>query len=429
MSEWINLGNGLQYRKHKTRKQGVRFDRYFRGRYTIDGKTTTFGLGWESQGRPQNRCLADLILYKDNAKKGIQPRTPKEERQIEEEKQKAEQVQIERESRESITFGRYFKESYYPIAKISKKPRSYEQEDAHFRNWLEPVIGDIPFRDIRPFHLESLKSKMLKAGPIERGRKEKVDRVSKVKKQKGKKGRSPRMIQYVFATFRQVWNQGRKDGLVNEDSPSKQIKLPRIDNKRTRFLTYEEADLLLEDLCTRSQQLHDISLLSLHTGMRADEIFSLIWSTVDVDQGLINIFDAKGGDRLAYMTDEVKAMFESFPRGRPNELVFKDRKGGKIKEVSNAFDRAVKDLGFNEGITDRRQKLVFHSLRHTFPSWLVSEGEDLYKVQKLMGHASLAMVQRYAHLAPDSLKSSMKRFEQTLKRKKKQKVVQLKKRS
>ena len=218
-----------------------------------------------------------------------------------------------------------------------------------------------------------------------------------------------------------------RPGLVNKDSPSKQVKLPRIDNKRTRFLTYEEADLLLDDLSVRSKQLHDISLLSLHTGMRAGEIFSLTWNDVNTDQGAIDILDAKGGDRTAFMTNEVRAMFEQLPHGRPGELVFKDRNGKQIKEVSNSFNRAVKDLGFNDGIVDRRQKLIFHSCRHSFASWLVSEGEDLYRVQRLMGHASLAMVQRYAHLAPDALKGSMKRFDHNLNRNKKQdKVIPLK---
>ncbi len=84
------------------------------------------------------------------------------------------------------------------------------------------------------------------------------------------------------------------------------------------------------------------------------------------------------------MTDEVKAMFEAKEKGKPNELVFKSRKGGKIKEISNAFDKVVKTLGFNEGITDRRNKVVFHSLRHTFASWLAINGTPIYTIQKLL---------------------------------------------
>lgn len=398
MSQWIKTDYpGVRYRKHKTRKHGIKFDQYFAIYYQFKGKRKEEGLGWASKEWTAKKANLVLAELKRAQTTGEGETTLKEKRDVKRKKDDFNAL----EKKKAVTFGVFFEKTYLPLQNTKAK-RTVDQEEAHYRNWLSPALKDMPLKDIHPLHLERVKKNMLDAG------------------------RSPRMIQYVFATFRQVWNQGRRDGLVIMDSPSKQVKLPRINNKRTRFLTHEEADLLLEDLCTRSQQLHDISLLSLHTGMRADEIFSLTWSTVDVDEGLINIFDAKGGDRPAYMTDKVKEMFERFPRGRPNELVFKDRKGGKIKEVSNAFDRAVKDLGFNEGITDRRQKLVFHSLRHTFPSWLVSEGEDLYKVQKLMGHASLAMVSRYAHLAPDSLKGSMKRFDENLKKKEQSKVVQLK---
>ena len=61
----------------------------------------------------------------------------------------------------------------------------------------------------------------------------------------------------------------------------------------------------------------------------------------------------------------------------------------------------LRDTKLNEGITDPRDKVVFHTLRHTFASWLVQAGVPLYTVQRLMGHKSIVMTQRYAHLAPD----------------------------
>jgi integrase len=63
-------------------------------------------------------------------------------------------------------------------------------------------------------------------------------------------------------------------------------------------------------------------------------------------------------------------------------------------------------MGMNEGVTDARQKVVFHTLRHTFASWLVMRGVPLYDVAKLMGHNTIVMTQRYAHLAPDRLRAS-----------------------
>ena len=72
---------------------------------------------------------------------------------------------------------------------------------------------------------------------------------------------------------------------------------------------------------------------------------------------------------------------------------------------------AVNDLGFNDGITDRRQKLVFHSLRHTFASWLVQMGKPLYTVSRLMGHSSIKMTERYAHLAPETQRAAAMELE------------------
>jgi site-specific recombinase XerD len=62
-------------------------------------------------------------------------------------------------------------------------------------------------------------------------------------------------------------------------------------------------------------------------------------------------------------------------------------------------------------VTDPRQKVVFHTLRHTFASWLVETGTDLYVVQKLMGHASFEMVQRYSHLGENALQAAVRRLD------------------
>ena len=92
-------------------------------------------------------------------------------------------------------------------------------------------------------------------------------------------------------------------------------------------------------------------------------------------------------------------------RTGPSDLVFKNRKGEKIKEISNAFSRTVNELGFNDDIEDKRYKVCFHTLRHTFASWLVEGGTDLYAVQKPMGHSTISMTERYAHLSNGTLQN------------------------
>ena len=66
----------------------------------------------------------------------------------------------------------------------------------------------------------------------------------------------------------------------------------------------------------------------------------------------------------------------------------------------------VKKL-FNQGITDKKQWVNFHTLRHTFASWLVEDGTDIYKVQKLLGHGDLKMTERYAHNKQEQLKQAV----------------------
>ena len=94
--------------------------------------------------------------------------------------------------------------------------------------------------------------------------------------------------------------------------------------------------------------------------------------------------------------------------GKPEEYIFKNKKdGGKIKEISNAYWRAIDKLGFNTDSIDPAQKVVFHTLRHTFASWLAIQGTPIYTIKELMGHKTLAMTERYAHLLPDHKKEAI----------------------
>ena len=97
-----------------------------------------------------------------------------------------------------------------------------------------------------------------------------------------------------------------------------------------------------------------------------------------------------------------------FKPTRPAGLVFPSRCGGRQASVSKAYDRAVGRLGFNHGIKDHRDKVVFHTLRHTFASWLAIQGTPILTIKELMGHKSIEMTMRYAHLIPDQKHHAIK---------------------
>ena len=79
--------------------------------------------------------------------------------------------------------------------------------------------------------------------------------------------------------------------------------------------------------------------------------------------------------------------------------------------ISNSFARVVDEMGLNKGVKDVRQKVCFHSLRHSYASWLVEQGVDLYVVKELLGHSTLALTERYSHLANDTLQNAVKLLE------------------
>lgn len=217
-----------------------------------------------------------------------------------------------------------------------------------------------------------------------------------------KEGLAAQTVKHCLVLVRQIFNKAITWGLWDGKNPIKGVKLPTVSNERERFLSHEEADLLLNKLLTVSKQTHDIALLSLHCGLRAGEVLNLRGQDIDFQNELINIADPKSNKpRKAYMTKAVKEMLLQRIPESPDNFIFKDRKhGGKIKEVSRSYFRTVKELKFNKGISDNRQKVTFHTLRHTFASWLALQGESLITIRELLGHKSFAMTQRYTHLIP-----------------------------
>jgi len=191
--------------------------------------------------------------------------------------------------------------------------------------------------------------------------------------------------------------------LYNGRVPTIGFKMPKVDNGRMRYLTPEEAGLLLAEINKRSLTWWRISSISLHSGLRLGEILALTKGDLDMANGIIHVRDGKTGARMAHMNDFLKNIFEEIKPGNQTALLFPSKSGTVIEtqDASKTFSRVVKDLGFNPAGTDERQKVVFHTLRHTFASWLAIDGVPLYTISKLMGHASLEMTQRYAHLCPD----------------------------
>lgn len=390
--QWIKTKSvGVRYRQHPTRKHGVNFDRYFTIRYKVNGKEKSEGLGWASEGWTEKKAAAVLAELKANQTTGQGPATLTEKREIrrleDEAKAKQERQQRLLEERERATvldhvFSQYC-ESY-------SHKKSLEDEIGYYKNWIGPAIGSKRLDEILLLDLERIKKKMTTAG------------------------RAARSVQYVKAIVRQVFSYASIRGLFKGQPPTQHfLKNQKLDNKRQRYLSPDEAKKLLEAIRPHSEQTHHICLLSLNTGMRFGEIAALLWQHVNVESRSILIIDPKNGEsRSAYMTDAVVQMFGGMERGKPDELVFPSNTGERMGKISLTFPKAVDELGLNDGITDRRMRIVFHSLRHSCASWLVNAGVELPTIAKILGHKDLTMTSRYSHVNDSSVKDAMRTLDQ-----------------
>ncbi|NLT23086.1 MAG: tyrosine-type recombinase/integrase [Syntrophorhabdus sp.] len=281
-------------------------------------------------------------------------------------------------------------DKYLAWAAKNKAREGYDDTNRYNKH-LKDSIGKKRLDDLTPMVLEELKSDLYR------------------------KGLSDATVKHILVLVRMVWNKAVAWNLWKGENPIKKIKLPTVQNRRERYLSPEEAALILAKLKERSSTTHDIALLSLRCGLRFGEITSLRRMDIDLDNGIINVSDPKNKtSRKAFMTPAVREILQARLPEYPEEYVFTDRQGQKIRELSNAFDRVVEGLGWNAGITDRRQKVTFHTLRHTHASLLAIQGESLITIAEALGHKSLQMVKRYAHLSDTTRREAAEKLERTM---------------
>ena len=381
MVVWISAGRGLRYREHPTRKHGQKPDRYWCIRYKRDGRDVGEAVGWWSQGVTKAKCDELLAELRQNHRLGHGPQTLKE---LRESQLPQGDAVIDGGNECGVTLTDIWPD-YFERLRLTCSQSTVKTFAWLRKTWLKP-LEDMSFKDINASDLERLVvSPMIDAG------------------------KSASSIDLALTTFSSVWEWAKSRGLVEGANPKSKTRKPRKDNRRVRFLNRDEAVCLLAELKPRSEAMHDLVLLSLFSGLRLRECLNLTWADVDLEYSLIFVKDSKKSlNRHAYITAELDEMLRR--RGEKkalNDKVLGGVKGGESSQrLMGHFRDAVKHLGFNDGLTDRRQMVVFHTLRHTFASWLVQRGQPLYTVSKLLGHRGIKHTERYAHLAPATQKAA-----------------------
>lgn len=222
------------------------------------------------------------------------------------------------------------------------------------------------------------------------------------------RGNKPATVNRLIATLKHMFNKAVQWEMVEEYALKKvrQVKLLEENNRRLRYLPKEGCQTLINACDTH---LGPIVITALNTGMRKGEILNLEWEKhIDMKHNFILLDKTKNGDRREIPINEtLKMILQGLTRRLDVPYVFFDMNTGKpFKDVKRSFSTALRKAG----IKDFR----FHDLRHTFASHLVMAGVDITTVKELLGHKTLSMTLRYAHLAPSHKVKAVDMLDSTL---------------
>jgi integrase len=190
--------------------------------------------------------------------------------------------------------------------------------------------------------------------------------------------------------------------MVSEDTAKsvKRVKMIPENNRRLNYLGKDEWKRLV-DYC--AVHLKPVVVTALNTGMKRGEIFNLTWDRVDLKHEFILLDITKNGEmREIPISGPLRAQLDELAMNNVDghKHVFHDKNGKRYTDIKKFFHSACDAAGI--------VNFHFHDLRHTFASHLVVDGMDIPTVKDLLGHKTLAMTMRYAHLAPEHKAKAVK---------------------
>lgn len=287
------------------------------------------------------------------------------------------------------------------IFKLAESNQTVTEDRLKF--WKKE-LGSLIAKKVTPAHIVEVRDRLRAKAPTRRGmRKDAPAGLSPTTV-----GKMLRLLHRVFALATGEWQ------LLKCPNPVKGVEVPKDAPGRTRELTEEEeARLLAAARAHASALIHPAIVISLHTGVRRGELLSLSWEDVDMKRGYITVTRGKEGDirQELPLTPEALAAFK--------ELWNFATKDGKVVPVDIDEHKVIPGRsGSNYGRDLRRpfaqvlkaakvKTFTWHDLRHTAASKLLRLGVAESAISRLLGHKSLTMTARYAHVSRDAVRDAV----------------------
>lgn len=212
----------------------------------------------------------------------------------------------------------------------------------------------------------------------------------------------PATIKQVLLLIKRVYNWSIERKYYYGTNPCTGVDSPKFDNRVTNPLDKQSLNSLLK--VTDSWENERASLVvkfGLYSGKRKGEILSLAWDNVDLENGYITLLGTNTKSKevqVLPLNNTCASILERANEIRISDFVFPSNTGGFYHSFDTTWQLIKKKAGV---------KIRFHDLRHTFASYLASSGKvDIYTLKTLLGHKTISMTQRYAHLIDGTLRKA-----------------------
>lgn len=248
--------------------------------------------------------------------------------------------------------------------------------------WWKDAIGSHTLADVTPALIAECRDKLAGAITV-----------------RGKPYAPATVLRYMSALSHAFTTAVKEWGWI-DDTPMRKVSKPSLPRGRVRFLSDDERPRLLK-ACKESSNpyLYSVVVFALSTGMRQGEIMGLTWDVVDLNRGRAILHETKNGERRAVaITGHALELMKEMNKVRriDSKLIFPS------KEISPQKKQKPMDLRTPWKTAVRKAELSdfkFHDLRHSAASYLAMNGASLAEIAEVLGHKTLQMVKRYAHLS------------------------------
>jgi len=260
---------------------------------------------------------------------------------------------------------------------LPTKPKSQKKQTQQLL-WWKNKIGSYALADTTPALIAEYRDKLLQENTVR------------------DKLRSPATAVRYLAALSHAFTVAIKEWGWLESNPVLKITKPKEPRGRVRFLSEDERERLLTAAkASENPYLYLIIVLCLSTGARKMEILGLQWKNVDLERGVITLHETKNGERrILPVTGRARALLYTHTKIRQinTDLVFPSTHNPKQPiDIRSTWETALKQSEIND--------FRFHDLRHSAASYLVMNGASLAEIAEVLGHKTLQMVKRYAHLS------------------------------